>query len=258
MKEFLPKVCECGTKLTIEYGKKKDVIKLVCPNKECSCSILKKLQKGIIALEIRDIGSAVIEKLSLSGIESSLDLFDKSKFNEETLCASGNFVKGRALEKILNSVNSVKEIPIQKAILSLQLKDIGKTFSEKIGKIISGMIPDLTGLQLDIREELESKSSKLYTTILDAIKKFEDFGVRIVRYEKQKKVEVTQKITKSVAILAGKETIISLGWNIVDVKDPSCQMLIVENKDDKCAEVEYANTNNIKIMTLKQVNLLFG
>lgn len=257
MKSFIPKICDCGTKLTIEYGKKDGVIKLICPNPECTCSVLKKLQKGIIALEIRGLGPSTIEKLSLSGIESSLDLFDKTKFNEKSLCETGNFVKGRALEKILDAVYSVKEIPIQKAILSLQLKDIGKTFSEKIGQMISGMNPNLDGLLYSVREQLESKNSPLYVSILEAIKKFEDNGVRIIRYENKKKIEETQKITKSIATTVETDLFEKLNWNIVDITDPLCQMLVVNEKDETGEKVQYAKDNAIKIMTIKQVKLLF-
>ena len=140
MKHFFPEICpECSTRLVIEEGKANNVIKLVCPNDECSGSKLKKLEKGIVGLEIKGLGPAVIKKLSLSGIENAYDLFNKELFNEKSLCASGEFKKGRALEKIMIAVNTVKEIPINRAVLSLQLQDIGKTLSLQIGKYLSGV-----------------------------------------------------------------------------------------------------------------------
>lgn len=261
IKPFLPTCCpECGSPLTIEQGKKSDTIKLVCSRRgECDGAVLKKLQKGIIAFEINGLGPSTIEKLSAAGIESSLDLFDPSKFSEKALCASGEFRKGRLLEKILDAVGKVKEIPIHKAILSLQFKDIGKTFSERIGQIFSGMEPDFSGLQLDVREQLANKDSVLYTSIENSIKKFEEFGVKIVRFE-VKKVDPNsiQKVNKVVATTVDATEILNkLSWEVVDVKDHNCQMLIIGDKNETNASVQYAKDNGIKILTMKQVELVF-
>jgi len=261
MKPLLPTICPaCETPLTIEFGKKEDVIKLVCPNKECSGTALKKLQKGIIALDINSLGPKVIEKLSLAGITSSIDLFDKSKFNVDYLCSTGYFCKGRALDKIIEAVSKVKEIPIQKAILSLQLKDIGKTFSEKIGMLMSGIEPDYSGLQLNIREELSNKESNLYKTISDSIKKFEENDIKIIRYEvkKTEPIEI-KKIKKTVASTIDITELISkLDWELVDVNDTNCQILVVSDKNEINEKVEYAKSNGIKIMTIKQIELVFN
>jgi NAD-dependent DNA ligase len=269
MKKFFPTICpECNKPLSIETGKKDDVIKLVCTNKNCVGTILKKLQKGIIALEIRGLGPKVIEKLLNAGINHSYDLFDKEIFNEENLIASGEFKKGRALEKIINSVNSIKEIPIQKAILSLQIDDIGKTFSEKIGMIVSGLDTDLTGLLISVREALENKETGLYKDILDSIEKFEKNGVTIKRIEKPKKVEQKEvkKVTKCVAVdlYADRNTpqpildaVEKLGWEIVVMCDGRCSFLIVEDKNADTHEIRWAKEHGLKIMSLKQINLLF-
>ena len=140
MKSFFPTICPaCNKPLTIEVGEKSETLKLMCNNKECSGTLLKRLQRGIIALEIRGLGPKIIENLMNAGIESSIDLFDPEKFNSIKLISSGYFRKGRALTKILKAVNDTKSLPIKNAILSLQYEDIGKTFSEKIGMKISGV-----------------------------------------------------------------------------------------------------------------------
>ena len=48
MKNFIPTHCPaCLEPLSIDFGKKEDVIKLVCGNENCIGTQLKKLQKGI-------------------------------------------------------------------------------------------------------------------------------------------------------------------------------------------------------------------
>lgn len=260
IKQFIPKVCPCcGYNLYIECGKDKDTIKLVCKNIDCSGVSLKKLQKGIEALEIRGIGPEVIKKLEAAGIKSSVDLFDKNKFNEKTLILSGEFKKGRALQKIIQAVDLVKQIPIEKLILSLQLKDVGKTFSEKIGQLFSNMTPDYTGLQLDIRSDIQDKNSILYKTIENSISKFEESGIEVIRFT-PKVIKESKKINKFVSVSNFSTTevydiIEKLNWEIVPIEES--QLLIIEDKDEKSEIVEIAKEKNIKIMTLKQIKIIF-
>ena len=252
MKSFFPKICpSCGQPLVIEQGDKSDTLKLMCKNKECSGSLLKRLQKGIIALEIRGLGPAVIESLMNAGITSSLDLFDPEKFNEKVLISSGEFKKGRSLEKIITVVKSTKSIPLHKFILSLQIDDCGKTVSEKLAQLMSGLKPDFAGLPYVVRDNM----NELVTRIKGVIELVESQGVEIVRVSPPKIVDATKVIaTKIVAIEANdeiKEFVEKLGWNIVSVDDEECQMFICIDKS-KFSDVK------IKIMTLKQIKLLFG
>lgn len=256
IKNIFPTICpECGTPLVIEIGKS-DAIKLMCKNTNCVGTQLKRLQKGIIALEIKGLGPAVIEKLLKSNIEHSYDLFNPDIFNEKNLIDSGEFKKGRALTKIIESVRDTKEIPVEKAILSLQLPDIGKTYSEKIGQIISGMDPDLTGLLLSVREQLENREVGLFKEINDILELFKTFGVNIKYYEAKKVVTEVKKVNKKVSTSDPSidEEIKSLGWEIVPACDSNVDMHICIDKNDVHP---YIKENNLKIMTLKQIRMLF-
>lgn len=261
MKSFIPKICpSCQTSLVIEKGDKDDILKLMCKNPECSGSALKKLQKGIIALEIKGLGPKIIEKLLNVGITSSIDLFNPDKFNEENLIKSGEFKKGRALEKIIESVKSTKTIPIHKAILSLQLDKIGKTFSEKIGQKLSGLPYDFSGLDIEIREQIEDENSELNKIIKESLDIFKQSGVEIQYFEKKKVVD-KKKITKKVAIEQKvtqeiKDIITKLDWEIVPVSSKECDFLIVEDKNN-IENFDFIKQTGVKIMTIKQIKLLF-
>jgi NAD-dependent DNA ligase len=263
LKTFFPTICpSCGNKLIIEQGDKSASYKLMCKNPDCKGSNLKRLQKGIIALEIKGLGPKVIESLVNAGIASSLDLFNPEKFNEKTLVSSGEFKKGRALQKIMDAVKSTKSIPIDKAILSLQLEDIGKTFSEKIGKKLSGMTIDFAGLQNSVRDELDIKDSLLNKEIKESLQKFEEFGVEIIKYE-EPKLQQTKTITKQVDISGFDddneimEIIKKLDWTILPI-DEKCQILIVPNKNTLTDKVDQAKNLGVKIMTIAQIKILFN
>jgi len=257
IKNIFPTICpECHEPLIIEVGKS-DTIKLMCKNPNCVGTQLKRLQKGITSLEINGLGPAVIEKLLKSNIEHSYDLFNPDIFNESNLIASGEFKKGRALTNIIEAVKEVKEIPIEKAILSLQLPDIGKTYSEKIGQIISGMNPDLTGLLLSVREQLENKEVGIFKEINDTLDLFKTFGINIKYYEKKKTV-VTEikKVSKRVSVSDPSiiDEIKSLGWEICDITNYDVDMHICIDKNNVDTNII---DNSLKIMSLKQIQLLF-
>ena len=263
---FIPTHCPaCSESLSIDKGKKEDVIKLVCTNKNCIGTQLKRLQKGIIALEIRGIGPSTIEKLLTAGITMSYDLFDPSKFSESILISSGQFQKGRALTKLIDAVTSTTEIQINKAILSLQIEDVGKTFSEKIGKKLSLLDVDFSGLQYSIREQLDIENSELNNLITDSLDKFEEFGVEIIRYEIKKKIDPSKikKINKVVAFTGFSEEEEISFTKIVEDKLEWCveptdyQLLIVPDKKLSNDFVEFAKSNSVKIMTWKQIKLVF-
>lgn len=269
---FFPKICPaCGSKLVIEYGKTSDIIKLMCKNDACEGKSLKRLQKGIIQLEIRGLGPKIIEKLFDAGINSSVDLFNPTKFNEEILIKSGEFKKGRALEKIIDEVSKVKEIPINKAILSLQLQvkkengdgeiSIGKSLSEQIGKLLSGVDYDFTGLSRQVRDEINNHDSWLYKTISNSIKSFEENGIKIIRYsDKPKTVVKTKRAVKKIDFtnessldISNEEIVEELGWEKVEC--PGCDFLVTDETEHP--KIKTAKDNGIKVLTYRKFKLLF-
>lgn len=267
MKKLFPEYCpSCHQKLVIKTGEGEDTLNLVCDNDVCIGSILKRLQVGIMSLNIKHLGEKTIEKLLNAGITSSIDLFDPEKMNEEKLIKSGFFDKGKTLDNILNSVKNTKSIHINKAILSLQLENIGKTFSEKIGKHLSGLDVDFAGLQLDIRSELGIKDSNLNKTLNSSLEKMQKFGILIIKYDKEKEQKITKIVNKRVSldlhtINKISNEIISvvekLKWDITEITQNDCDFLIVEDKNSNSFEITYAKENNIKILTLKQIKILF-
>jgi len=268
-------VCpECQTKLSIKKGEKEGVIKLFCPNINCSGISLRKLQKGIAILDIKGLGPKTIEKLSLSGIESVLDLFDSNKFKENKLCESIEFKKGRALDNILESVSKVKEIEIHKFINSLQIMvpknegdgyiSIGKSLSEQIGRMISGVPYDFDGLSRQVREEIMIPDTYYYVEIMEAIKNIENFGVEIKKFVVNKKPTKIKKVSKLVNFdgesnidISSDEIIQKLDWGISEIDSGECNLLIVVDKNNQSDKIKLAQSQGIKIMTYKQIKILF-
>jgi len=257
---FIPIYCPaCNSLLSIDRGKNDDVIKLICTNTKCIGTQLKRLQKGIISLGIPKIGPSTIEKLLAAGITKSYDLFNKNICNEKRLIESGKFKKGKNLTNILENINNTKEISIEKALLSLQLENIGEKFCKKIAEKLSGLNPDYTSLMLDIRDKLNDPTSELNIEIKESLSKFEEYGVKIKYLELKKDVKI-KKINKKVQF-SGFDNIdemkkiveTQLLWEVTN----DFQLLIVENKNATDSLIKKAKEKNIKIMTWKQIKLLF-
>jgi len=265
MKKFFPEICpECGTRLVIEVGKTEGIIKLKCSNPDCCGTFLKKLQKGIISLDIPGIKEATVQKLSDAGIKSVFDIFNPDIVNTEILVDSGIFKEGRALEKILNSINGIKEITIDKIILSLQFKDIGKTISREAGKMLSGVNYEFKGLNREACAKLLDPDSYERKRIQEYIEMLEQNDIKVIYVEKQKKQNIEiKKINKKVTFDCDLSTIgytkedllEQLGWKEVEISETD--LLIVDNKEQNSDKMSEAKSNAIKVVTTKQLKLLF-
>lgn len=274
---FFPEYCpSCGVKLEIRQGKKDDVIKLMCVNPNCSGVSLRKLQKGIALLEIRNLGPSTIEKLQKAGINNVVDLFDSTIFNEENLCRSPEFKRGRSLEKIIQAVSEVKEIPINKAIASMQITvpkedeegqiSIGKSLSEQIGRMLSGVPYDFTSLSSQIRENVEGKTSENSTILADInnkLSQFEEAGIKIKKYEVKevdpanfKKVEKkVYFVDDSTLELSNDEILAELNWEETELEN--ADFVIVSDKKLDHPDLIKAKENVIPIKTFKVIKLLY-
>jgi NAD-dependent DNA ligase len=268
MIELIPKICpNCSTPLTILEGKGDGVLKLFCPNEECGGSVLKKLEKAVSILELKNVGPATIQLLYNVGVRNVIDIFDKEIINEETLIESGEFKEGRKLEILLDSIASFKEISMEKAIHSLQIEipkesgegviPIGKSLSLQIANMVSGLTSDFVGLSKQVREEVQSTDSTILSEIKESLQRYEDNGVKVIPLE-LKKVTVSKKIEKRIALDTKEEyqsILEKLNWEEVDVID--ADMLIVDDKNQVSDKVQTAKENGIKIYTFKQLKLLF-
>jgi NAD-dependent DNA ligase len=269
IKNLIPSKCpNCNTSLLVKKGKGDDIFKLFCPNNDCGGGVIKKLIKGVKILEIKNIGPSTIEKLYNIGVENCIDIFDKSIINKKNMIESGEFKEGKALENILNSIKNYKELSVDKAIHSMQIEidkldeegtiPIGSSLSNELGKMISGVDYDFSGLSLQIRKELENLSdSELYNKIMNNLKRFEVNGINIKYFEKIKKVKSKKSIHKNVSFETNEDIkpFLDLGWVEVGIKD--ADILIVDDKNKKSVKVNEAINNAIKILTYKQAKLLF-
>jgi len=141
---ILPTNCpECNSVLTW-----KKVIPR-CDNKDCSGGQMFRVQNYIKALEIKEFGSSLIEKLFDAGLVSDLtDIYNLTKEDIADLERMGE----RLAEKILNNVEKSKSASLWRIIAGLTIKNVG----ESSGKELANKYQTLEGFTKCTKEELVS------------------------------------------------------------------------------------------------------
>ena len=163
-------------------------VHLVCTNPNCKSRAIGRLGNGISAFRMENIGGSTLHKLYDSGIETIIDLFDKSKFNQEKLIESGQFKKGRALDIVFESFEKRAPITMVTLIASLSFKATGWTTSKQVAKLYEGNTPDWYGINYAAYSPFlnsESEESKIVQKFIDTINQN---GYTI---EKQQQTQIT-------------------------------------------------------------------
>jgi len=189
MIEFIPTTCyECGSKLKVTTGKN-GKYKLVCDNPGCGGIAVIKFQKGMLALEISGIGPAIFKKLYDTGISDIVGLLTVT---QQFLIDSGEFKNGRALDKLMEAISSIKNVKLSAVIESLQFTNVGNTISKQIEKKLSGLPYDLGGIEYAIREKIEDENSDMMIKIketVDALSKLSNIQVIVPKQDTKTNTE---------------------------------------------------------------------
>lgn len=125
------KCATCGTALVDEGTR------LYCPNKSCNKKVLHQLLKWVAVVDIRDLGETLVTSLFETGKVKSIGDFyaltvqDLAPYflDNESL-ESGK--KSLGAEKVFNSIQSHKKIPLAKFISGFDIEGIGETVVETL------------------------------------------------------------------------------------------------------------------------------
>ena len=163
-------------------------VHLICTNPNCRSRQLGRLGNGITSFKIENIGGSTLNKLYDAGIHSIIDLFDKSKFNEENLIKSGQFKKGRALQIIFESFEKHSPINMVTIIASLSFKNTGWSTAKQIAKLFEGKQPDWSGLSYAAYQPFLNTNSEEYQTVQRFIEVLNQNGYKI---EEEQQTQIT-------------------------------------------------------------------
>jgi DNA ligase (NAD+) len=81
-----------------------DSIHLYCPNEDCEGKLFKKFLTAMRVLQMKKFGTVTVKTLYDCGFKSVIDIFDTSKFNKDSLVATGKFKPGRTLDMLFEEM----------------------------------------------------------------------------------------------------------------------------------------------------------
>lgn len=179
MINFLPTHCtECGHELHVVVGKN-GKYKLICPDTDnCSGVAVKKFQRGMSSFDISGIGPSTYKDLYDAGVR---DIADLLLVTPQQLVDTDIFKHGRALEKLMESIKSVKSLKLSSIIESLQFDKVGSTYSKEVESYISLGTYNSSGMDYVIREQIENNDSELNVAVRDILNKLSSInGLTII------------------------------------------------------------------------------
>ena len=112
--------------------------------------------------------------------------------------ASGEFKDGRALEKLLDSISSIKNIKLSALIESLQFDNVGNTISKELEKYYCGLDYNFSGFDYSVREQIENKESDMMVKInqmVDTLKNMSN--ITLILPKKEEKSTDTSVVTRT-------------------------------------------------------------
>lgn len=259
MINFLPTHCtECGHELHVVVGKN-GKYKLICPDTDnCSGVAVKKFQRGMASFDISGIGPSTYKDLYDAGVR---DIADLLSITPNMLIDTEIFKDGRALEKLMESIKSVKSLKLSSIIESLQFDKVGSTYSKEIESYLSLGTYNSSGMDYIIREQIEDKDSNLNVSVRDILNKLSKIdGLTIITPTKKSNVN-DMKIVEFTGSPKefGFDTkedfekeIEPFGY-IHGLLNKNCTYLITDDLSSKTSKMNKATKLGVEILTYGQL-----
>jgi NAD-dependent DNA ligase len=263
MIEFIPTVCyECGEKLKVTLGKNSKY-KLMCVNTECGGIAVRKFQKGMLAFEIAGIGPAIFKKIYDAGVRNISDLLTVTP---QKLIESGEFKSGRALDKLMESIKSIKSVRLSAIIESLQFENVGSTISKEIEKYYCGLPYNFTGFDYSIRNQIEDKNSDMMVEIkrvVDTLSSIPNIEIIFPKEDTKTNNDLTMEIRIMEMTGSPKDFGFVTKGDFVDAVSPygiiagtlnkDCHFLVTDDLSSKTSKMAKAEKLGVQIVTYGQL-----
>ena len=174
--EILPKYCPaCMSKLDTT-----DLLHVKCTNENCEGVLLAKFIASCSVFGIEYLGDALIERLFKEGkLREGYEIF----LNDLPTLLKDS---GKNLQKVQTQINEKKEIPLKTLILSLQIKDVGRTISQQLSLMYAGLSYDTHGLQKSTFEDFEKNYKEKVKEIIENLK---IKGIEVIMPKEEKILE---------------------------------------------------------------------
>ncbi len=243
------KPTECPfCKSELEYTE--DLTHIYCSNKKCPEMMIKKFYKGIQILKLRNIGPSMVRKLYEAGVENVLELFNKN-LTPQKLIENGDFKEGRALERVFESINSIKSIEYSDLLRIEQIDGIGSTISKMITKYYLGAQYSFSGFDKSIIKELTTNKDKYFIALPKKWTDTTNIEITYPNYEnEEEKTKVILTGSPKEAGYPTKKYFLDRFTHLEETKSfKDAKILITGDKNSTSSKMKKAIKNGLEIKT---------
>lgn len=225
-----------------------------CTNENCPARICARIHDGIQVINTKGIGPETVKQLHKAGINCIEDLFDESKFGETVLIASGHFVKGRSLEKVLAAVDNIESMDLWQVIGCLKIEDVGKSLSKELAAYYSDTPSNFTGYTKITVAAMKDKASDEYNRVQNFLLTLEERGIKVKRPSSSGLIFEMTGTPPTIDGMKQKADYKSLledaGWTHGSIA--KADVLITNSPESTTGKMAKAKAKGIKVLTYEQ------
>jgi DNA ligase (NAD+) len=231
-----------------------DGIHIWCHNEECESQVISRINSALQIFKIEYVGAAAIRKLYEVGFKSIHDYFGPN-FNKEYLISTGNFKEGRALEIILDNVNSVKEATLGQIIMACGIKNLGWAAAKQLEIHFNGKEADWKGLNRSVISKMieDTRERQSFYDLLNLMK---SKGVSVTSSESNSdnKDTIFYEMTGSPKDFGFKTKseftdLLKTKGYIHHKIDDTCKYLVTDSYTSSSSKMKAAEKKGIEIIT---------
>ncbi|MBN2693566.1 hypothetical protein JXR93_02795 [bacterium] len=244
---LLPSECPyCESDLHIDS----DFTHIYCMNSECPEKEIKKMTKAISILQVKNIGPAMVKTLYNAGVKTIFDFFSKS-LTSQKLIETGYFKEGRQLDRLFESINSIRSITFTQLLQIQQIEGAGETMCEMVSKYYQKQPHHFTGLEKKVVDYFIEKESYYYNELP---KKWSDeTNVSIVFPVAEERVDSIKVVLTGSPKDAGfptKKHFLDKYPNLEEVKNiKDADFLVTNDLSSTSSKMKDAEKHGVKIKT---------
>ncbi len=244
---LLPSECPyCESDLHIDS----DFTHIYCMNSECPEKEIKKMTKAISILQVKNIGPAMVKTLYQAGVKTIFDFFSKS-LTQQKLIDSGYFKEGRQLDRLFESINSLRSITFTQLLQIQQIDGAGETMCEMVAKYYLKQSHHFTGLEKKVVEYFIENEKYYYEELP---KKWKEETNVIITFpiveERVNSIKVVLTGSPKEAGFPTKKHFLDKYPNLEEVKNiKDANFLVTNDLSSTSSKMKEAEKHGVKIKT---------
>ena len=170
--EIPTKCSACGTQLI------NDGTRLYCPNSGCSKKGIHQITKWIKTLDIKELGTSLIEKLYAEGLVTSIySLYTLKASDIAVLDRMGE----RSAEKVIKNRDALRTVSLAQFVAGFDIEDIGRSLIAKLEKAGFDTLDKLLSARVSQIAEVQQFNTKTAEKLVSGLTDNKDEMIKLAK-----------------------------------------------------------------------------